>query len=39
MFDYDTLWDVYEIKFIILCVSIVIAIWLGNKFYDQRNKK
>jgi hypothetical protein len=39
MFDYDTLWDVYEIKFIILCVSIVIAIWLGNKFYDRRNKK
>lgn len=39
MFTYETLWDVYEMKFVILCVSIAVAIWLGNKFYDHRNKK
>ena len=32
MFTYETLWDVYEVKFIILCLSIAVAIWLGNKF-------
>jgi len=39
MFTYETLWDVYEVKFIILCLSIAVAIWLGNKFYDRRNRK
>ena len=39
MFEYASIVDVYEMKFVILCVSIAVAIWLGNKFYDHRNKK
>ena len=39
MFEYASIVDVYEMKFVSLCVSIAVAIWLGNKFYDQRNKK
>lgn len=39
MFEYASIWDVYEMKFIILCVSIAVAIWLGNKFIDHRNRK
>lgn len=39
MFQYTSIVDVYEMKFVILCVSIAVAIWLGNKFYDHRNKK
>jgi hypothetical protein len=39
MFEYTSIWDVYEMKFFILCLSIAVAIWLGNKFYDDRNRK
>ncbi len=39
MFEYASILDVYEIKLYILCLSIAVAIWLGNKFYDTRNKK
>jgi hypothetical protein len=39
MFDYDTLWDVYEIKFLIFFISIVVAVMLGNYLYDKTTKK
>lgn len=39
MFEYASIVDVYEMKFVILCVSIAVAIWLGNKFIDYRNRK
>ena len=38
MFDYDTLWDVYEMKFLIFFISIVVAVMLGNYLYDKANK-
>lgn len=39
MFDYDTLWDVYEMKFLIFFISIVVAVMLGNYLYDKTTKK
>jgi len=39
MFDYDTLWDVYEMKFIIFFISIVVAVMLGNYLYDVTKRK
>ena len=38
MFEYASLIDVYEIKFIIFAISVAVARWLGNKFIDRRNK-
>ena len=38
MFDYQTLWDVYETKFLIFFISIVVAVMLGNYLYDKENK-
>ena len=38
MFDYDTLWDVYEMKFLIFFISVVLAVRLGNYLYDKSNK-
>ena len=38
MFDYDTLWDVYEMKFLIFFISVVLAVMLGNYLYDKENK-
>jgi len=39
MFDYETLWDVYEIKFLIFFISVVLAVMLGNYLYDKTNNK
>ena len=41
MFDYETLWDVYEMKFVIFFISVVLAVVLGNWLYDKSkgNKK
>ena len=39
MFDYKTLWDVYEMKFLIFFISIVVAVMLGNYLYDKTTKK
>jgi hypothetical protein len=39
MFTYETLWDVYEIKFVIFFVSVVGAIWLGNWLYNKSKDK
>ena len=38
MFNYDTLWDVYEMKFLIFFVSVVAAVMLGNYLYDKTQK-
>lgn len=37
MFKYQTIWDIYEAKFIIFFISVVLAIILGNWLY--KNKK
>lgn len=39
MFDYETLWDVYEMKILIFFISIVVAVMLGNYLYDKTTKK
>jgi hypothetical protein len=41
MFNYETLWDVYEMKFVIFFISVVLAVVLGNWLYDKAkgNKK
>ena len=39
MFEYETLWDVYEMKFLIFFISIVVAVMLGNYLYDKTTKK
>lgn len=33
-----TYWDVIEFKFIVLFVTVVIAIWLGNMFHDKTKR-
>ena len=38
MFNYDTLWDVYEMKFLIFFISVVAAVMLGNYLYDKSQK-
>ena len=38
MFDYDSLWDVYEMKFLIFFISVVAAVMLGNYLYDKSQK-
>ena len=38
MFEYETLWDIYEIKFLIFFISIVAAVILGNYLYDKTKK-
>ena len=38
MFDYDSLWDVYEMKFLIFFISVVAAVMLGNYLYDKAQK-
>jgi len=38
MFDYETLWDVYEIKFVIFFISVVLAIWATTYLYDKKQE-
>lgn len=38
MFEFASIWDVYEVKFIFLGISIAVAIWLGNKITNHKNK-
>ena len=38
MFNYETLWDVYEMKFVIFFISVVAAVMLGNYLYDKEQK-
>jgi membrane protein implicated in regulation of membrane protease activity len=39
MFEYETLFDVYQVKFLFFFISVVIAVMLGNYLYDKSNKK
>lgn len=38
MFEYETLFDVYQIKFLFFFISVVLAVMLGNYLYDKSNK-
>ena len=33
-----SLWDIIEFKFIVLFVTVVLAVLLGNYLYDRINK-
>jgi hypothetical protein len=39
MFDYETLWDIYEMKFVIFFLSACLAIWLTKYIYDHSKKE
>ena len=39
MFEYETIWDIYEMKFLIFFISVVLAVWVGNYLYDKTKKK
>ena len=39
MFNYETLWDVYEVKFIFIFLSIVAAIVLTTWLCDKNKNK
>ena len=39
MFEYSNLWDVYEMKFVIFFVSVVVTILLVNWFYKNNKDK
>ena len=39
MFEYETIWDVYEMKFLIFFISVVLAVWVGKYLYDKTKKK
>jgi len=39
MFDYDSIWDIYEMKFVIFFVSVVVTILLVNWFYKNNKDK
>ena len=39
MFYYETLWDVYEVKFIFIFLSIVATIVLTTWLYDKNKNK
>ena len=39
MFEYETIWDIYEVKFLFLFISAVLAVMLGNYLYDKSKKK
>ncbi len=39
MFEYETIWDIYEVKFLFLFISVVLAVMLGNYLYDKSKKK
>ena len=38
MFEYETLFDVYQVKFLFFFISVVLAVMLGNYLYDKSNK-
>jgi len=38
MFEYETLFDVYQVKFLFFFISVVLAVVLGNYLYDKTNK-
>jgi len=39
MFEYQTIWDVYEMKFVIFIISVGVALGLAKWLYNKdRNK-
>lgn len=38
MFEFETLWDMYEFKLFLLLITSGIAIVIGNKLYDSKRK-
>ena len=38
MFEYETLFDVYQVKFLFFFISVVLAVMLGNYLYDKSSK-
>jgi hypothetical protein len=38
MFEYETLWDIYEVKFVFIFLSIVVSIVLATLMYDKNKK-
>lgn len=39
MFEYSTLWDIYEVKFIIFLVSVFLAIIATNYLHSNNKGK
>jgi hypothetical protein len=39
MVNYETIWDVYEVKFVIFFISVVLAIVLTTWLYDKKKDK
>lgn len=39
MFNYESLWDIYEVKFVILFLSLVFSIVLATWLYDKKKDK
>ena len=38
MFEYASIIDIYEMKFLIFFISVVAAVMLGNYLYDKAQK-
>ena len=38
MFEYASIIDIYEMKFLIFFISVVAAVMLGNYLYDKSQK-
>ena len=38
MFEYASIIDIYEMKFLIFFISVVAAVMLGNYLYDKEQK-
>jgi len=37
MLNFDSsIWDILEFKFLVLFVTVVIAVYLGNRLYNKR---
>lgn len=39
MFEFATMWDLYEFKLLVLFVTAVIAVILGNYIYEMTQKE
>ena len=35
MFEFETMWDLYEFKLLMLFVTAIVAVVLGNYIYDK----
>jgi len=39
MFDYDSIWDIYEMKFVIFFISVIVTILLVNWLHKNNKNK